>query len=132
MENAVHSSAEQIQTLAAKLLATQPVGHRQSDVYSARDILDIFLFQNSLRPDALERLSRKFSALSLSPAHVSRRLGQLQQARAVHVREIERILDTQVDPAVAANLQVAGGAAMIWEDVLRLLVGRLTMREPEP
>ncbi len=97
-----------------------------------RDVLDIFLFQDSLRPDASARLSRKFRTLSLSPADVIRRLGRLQDAASVHVREIERILDEQVDPAVAANLRVAGGAAMIWDGVMRLLIERLAMLESEP
>ena len=98
----------------------------------ARDILDMFLFQDSLRPDASSRLSQKFSALSLSPADVIERLGRLQDAAAVHVRQIERILDAQVDPAVAANLRAAGGAAMIWDRVMRLLSDRLTMQESKP
>lgn len=94
----------------------------------ARDILDIFLFQDRLRPDAAGRLSQKFSELSLSSADVTERLGRLQAASSVHVREIERILDGQVEPAVAANLRLAGGAAMIWDCVRQLLADRLTMR----
>jgi hypothetical protein len=97
----------------------------------ARDILDIFLFQDSLPPDAAGRLSQKFDALSLSPADVIERLGRLQAASSVHVREIERILDAQVDRAVAANLRVAGGAEMIWDRVIRLLTDKLTMQESD-
>jgi len=96
-----------------------------------RDILDIFLFQDALRPDASARLSQKFSALSLSPADVSERLGRLQDAASVHVRQIERVLETHVDPTVAANLRAAGGAAMIWDRVMRLLIDRLAMQEAE-
>ena len=95
----------------------------------ARDILDIFLFQDSLLPDAAGRLSQKLSQLPLSPAGVIERLGRLQAASSVHVREIERILDAQVDPAVAANLRIAGGAAMIWDSVMRLLTDRLKKQE---
>jgi hypothetical protein len=94
-----------------------------------RDVLDIFLFQDCLRLDAAERLSRKLAALLLSPADVGKRFDKLQQARAVHVREIARILETQVEPAVAANLRLAGGAAMIWDQTMRLLVDRLAIQE---
>lgn len=97
-----------------------------------RDILDIFLYQESQRPDTPERLSQKFDALSLSPAEVSKRFGRLRDARSVHVRELERILDAQVDPAVAANLRIAGGAAMIWDQAMRLLSDRLTIGETGP
>ncbi len=97
----------------------------------ARDVLDIFLFQDSLPPDAAGRLSQKFDELSLAPADVIERLGRLQADSSVHVQEIERVLDTQVDPAVAANLRVAGGAAMIWDRVMRLLTERLTIEESD-
>jgi hypothetical protein len=95
----------------------------------ARDILDLFLFQDKLRTDASARLAQKLIGLSLSPATVAERLGRLQVASSVHIREIERILDAQVDPAVAANLRIAGGAAMIWERVIRLLTDTLSMQE---
>lgn len=98
----------------------------------ARDILDIFLFQDRLRPDAAGRLSQKFSALSSSPTDVRERLARLQAAASIHVREIKRILDAQVDPAVAANLRLAGGAASIWDRVMQLLTDKLTLQESKP
>ncbi len=98
----------------------------------ARDILDIFLFQDSLPLDARERLSQKFMELRLSPEDVAARLVRLRAARAVHVREIERIVDSQVAPAVAANLRLAGGATMIWDHVFARLMERLEIREGPP
>ena len=95
----------------------------------ARDILDIFLFQDSLAPDASARLSQKFGTLSLASEDVAERLGRIRRGASVQVRQIEQILDAQVEPAVAANLRAAGGAAMIWDRVMRLLVDRLAMRE---
>ena len=83
-------------------------------------------------PDAAGRLSQKFGALSLSPTDVSERLDRLQAASSTHVREIERILDGQVDPVVAANLRVAGGAAMIWDRVMQLLTDKLAVQESKP
>lgn len=97
----------------------------------ARDVVDIFLFQDSLPADAAGRLSQKFSELSLSPADVIERLDRFRTASSVHIREIEQILDAQVDPSVAANLRVAGGAAMIWDRVMRLLIERLPMQESD-
>jgi len=91
----------------------------------ARDILDIFLFQDALRPDVSGRLSRKFTELSLSPHDVAQRLQRLRTNRVVHVRAIGRLLDEQVDPAVAANLRAAGGAAMVWDAVMRRLAKTL-------
>lgn len=68
-------------------------------------ILDIFLFQDSLRPDAPVRLSRKLSDLAVSVPEAIERLGKLEKGRTVHVRGLERLLDEEVDSAVAANLR---------------------------
>jgi len=97
----------------------------------ARDAVDIFLFQDCLLPGAAGRLAQKFRELSISPADLSERIARLQAAASLHVREIERILDEQVEPTAAANLQVAGGGAMIWDRVMQLLSGTLTMQESE-
>ena len=91
-----------------------------------RDVLDVFLFQDALRPDAPVRLSQKLRKLALPLAEAIERLDRLEKNRAVHVREIERLLDEQVDPAVTANLRAAGGAAMVWDSVMRLLRDILT------
>jgi hypothetical protein len=90
-------------------------------VFQVRDVLDIFLFQDALRPDSPVRLSQKLSKLAMSPVEAIERLGRLVNNRTVHVRGIERLLDEQVTPAVTANLRAAGGAAMIWDSVMGLL-----------
>lgn len=86
-----------------------------------RDVLDIFLFQDALRPDSPERLSQKLSKLGLSPAEAIERLNKLANNRTVHVRGIERLLDEQVRLEVTDNLRAAGGAGMIWDSVISLL-----------
>ena len=86
-----------------------------------RDIVDIFLFQDALRPDAPVRLSQKLRVIALPLAEAIEKLDRLAKNRAVHVRGIERLLDEQVDRAVAANLRAAGGAAMVWDSVMRRL-----------
>jgi predicted nucleotidyltransferase component of viral defense system len=95
----------------------------------ARDILDVFLFQDTLRPDAGRRLAEKLAAISLSREEVAEQLGRLQANRRVHLREIARLLDEQVDPAVAANLRAAGGVDMIWDAALHLLSETLGTEE---
>jgi len=86
-----------------------------------RDVLDIFLFQDTLRPDSPSRLSQKLGKLALPPAEAIERLNKLANNRTVHVRGIERLLDEQVEPAVTGNLRAAGGAEMIWDSVMHLL-----------
>lgn len=46
---------------------------------------------------------------------------KLASSPIVHVRGIERLLDEQVNTAVAGNLRAAGGAAMIWDSVISLI-----------
>lgn len=86
-----------------------------------RDVLDIFLFQDALRPDSPRRLSQKLSKRALPPAEAIERLNKLANNRTVHVRGIERLLDEQVEPAVTGNLRAAGGGEMIWDSVMHLL-----------
>jgi hypothetical protein len=86
-----------------------------------RDVLDIFLFRDALRPDSPVRLSQKLSKLALPPAEAIDRLNRLANNRSVHIRGIERLLDEQVKLAVTDNLRAAGGAAMIWDCVMCLL-----------
>lgn len=89
--------------------------------FQVRDVLDIFLFQDALRPDAPVRLSQKLTKLERPRAEAFETLDRLAKNRTVHVRAIERLLDEQVNPAVTANLRAAGGAAMVWDSVMRLL-----------
>jgi hypothetical protein len=89
--------------------------------FQARDILDIFLFQDTLPSGAPERLSKKLKQLALPLAAAIEKVDRLEENRTVHVQAIDRLLAEQVNPAVAANLRAAGGAAMVWDSVMRLL-----------
>jgi hypothetical protein len=91
----------------------------------ARDILDLFLFQDSFIADSAQRLRTKFVRLQISSAAVSDRCGRLLKNRAVHVRAINAIIDDQVDAAVAATLKAAGGGNMIFDTVVTLLGDKL-------
>ena len=86
-----------------------------------RDVLDIFLFHDALRPDSAGRLSQKLNQLPLPPTKAIEKLNKLANSRTVHVRGIERLLDEQVNAAVAVNLRAGGGGAMIWDSVMSLL-----------
>ncbi len=89
--------------------------------FQARDILDVFLFQDTLPPDAPERLAKKLKQLALPVAAAIDKLDAMEKSRTVHVRAIDRLLAEQVNPAVTANLLAAGGAAMVWDSVMQLL-----------
>jgi hypothetical protein len=89
--------------------------------FQARDIVDIFLFQDTLPPDSPERLVKQLKQLDLPLEAAIGKLDRLDANRTVHVRAIDRLLAEQVNPAVTANLLAAGGALMVWDSVMRLL-----------
>ena len=94
-----------------------------------RDILDIFLFQDSFVSDSAERLRKKLATLHISPASVADQYARLLSNRVVHVRAIDEIIKDQVEAAVAANLNASGGGAMILDAVVALLKDRLGIPE---
>ena len=96
----------------------------------ARDFIDIFLFQSSLRGDAPRRIAEKMKELSLAPATVERKLKMLEENSVVYVKGLERVIEEQIDPAPAQNLKAAGGAATVFGSVLIILRGLLNPKEP--
>jgi len=91
----------------------------------ARDILDLFLFQDTFVADSAKRLRTKFDKMKISAASVADRYERLLRNRAVHVRALNEIISNQVDAAVAANLKTAGGGALILDTVVTLLADKL-------
>jgi len=86
-----------------------------------RDIMDVFLFQDKLVADSAERVGRKFALLHLTSDHVLPLLKRIEADRGYHVRNLEGIVNNQIDAPAAANIRKAGGAAMIFDRVMELL-----------
>ena len=86
-----------------------------------RDLLDLFLFQGALPPDARGRLLKKLSKLGISRAHIERRRRALRENADVRARGVARIIEEQVDEPAAANLKAAGDGKMVCSVVLELL-----------
>ena len=91
----------------------------------ARDIVDIFLFQDTFAPDSAKRLAAKFAQMALSPRTIGELVNKLKGNRNQHVRAIDLIIDEQLDDAVAENIKSAGGGAMIFNTVLGILPAKL-------
>ena len=90
-----------------------------------RDILDLFLFQDTFVADSAKRLRTKFDKMKITPESVADRCERLFRNRAVHVRALNEIISNQVDAAVAVNLKTAGGGALILDTVVALLADKL-------
>lgn len=78
-----------------------------------RDLVDIFLFGNKLIPESPERLKRKLKILEIAPADVAKRLHDLEKHASYHIKAIQMVIDTQLDPAAAQNIHSAGGPARV-------------------
>ncbi|GEM_PF-572222 len=90
-----------------------------------RDILDLFLFQDTFVADAAKRLRTKFDKMKISPESVADRCERLLRNRAIHARALNEIISNQVEAAVAANLKTAGGGSLILDTVVTLLADKL-------
>lgn len=93
-----------------------------------RDLVDIFLFQDRLTSDSASRIAQKLAKISLDRSVVSDRLKKIVSARDYHIRNIGEVIDTQVDHQVADRIREAGGGAMVFEDILKVLHNRLKLR----
>jgi hypothetical protein len=87
----------------------------------ARDIVDLFLFQDAFVADSDSRLRRKLASLSLAPPTVAESLARIRENLDVHARAVDRVLAEQMDRPQSENLRAAGGGAMICDVALRLL-----------
>ena len=92
-----------------------------------RDILDLFLFQDSFMADSAQRLRMKLAKLHVGPAAMADRYAEMLSNRVAHARALDEIINDQVDAAIADNLKTAGGGSMVLDTVLALLKDRLRL-----
>jgi hypothetical protein len=115
-EGVVHATPSDADLIESKLIAVLGRVFIQH-----RDLVDVFLYGNNLRPDAASRLARKLSRLQLNPATVERRLRDLQENPDYHGRAVQKVIDEQMTPVVAAQMNVGGGGRMIFHTALELV-----------
>ncbi|NQT92184.1 MAG: hypothetical protein HQ559_05435 [Lentisphaerae bacterium] len=90
-----------------------------------QDIVDLFLFRDTFLSDSGRRLGRKLSQLKIEDAAVERTVSGLVRNRVVHVRAIDRVIEEQLDEAVAANIMAAGGGAKVFDVALEEVAQQL-------
>ena len=86
-----------------------------------RDLVDIFLYADKLRPDSPARLKRKLARLKLSLTSVASRLRDLQEHREHHAIAIQQVIDQQVEATVARQIKAGGGGRAVLDSALALL-----------
>lgn len=91
----------------------------------ARDMLDIFLFQSSFLPESPRRITEKLKHLSIKPDPAKQKLKKIEENRVVYVNALKKIIEEQVESSAAENLCSAGGAPVVFNEVLNILKGML-------
>jgi hypothetical protein len=108
MEGMVFPTLSDADLIESKLLAV--VNRRY---LAHRDLTDAFLFQDKLLPESPARLAKKMKTLGLGAADVKKVLDDLEKHAAHHAKSVQAIVDGQLDPASAKNINAAGGGKMI-------------------
>lgn len=86
-----------------------------------RDIIDVFLFQDRFRSDSAPRLKSKLRALGMSDRDIQQKMRDLQEHSDYHAKATQEVIDTQLDPEAAAQLNDSGGGGMVLDKVLSIL-----------
>ncbi len=86
-----------------------------------RDLVDLFLFRDQLRSDSRQRIAAKMQALGIRSDQALKRLNDLHAHEDYHGRATQTVIDSQIDPPSAAQLNDAGGGQIVMASVLRLL-----------
>jgi hypothetical protein len=87
-----------------------------------RDLVDLFLYGDKLRPDSPARLKQKLAKMELRPETVARRLKDLQENREYHATAIQKVIDEQMDPTVAHQMNAGGGGRAVLDSALNLIL----------
>ncbi len=90
-----------------------------------RDLVDVFLFHDSLAPDSGSRLAKKLTDMGLRRDAVDRAVSRLTRYPELRARSIDQVLDEQLDATVAANIKAAGGGETVFAAVVGVLENRL-------
>jgi hypothetical protein len=97
-----------------------------------RDIVDIFLFESLLSEDSPARIAKKLKNMSLRASTVSERIHKMIQQRDVRIKAIQRIIDEQLERVQAETIAEGGGAAMVFDRVLKVMTDRLKLLKDGP
>ena len=115
-DGVVFLTASEADMIESKIIAVLNRVHVE-----ARDLIDIFLFQNRFGPDAPDRIARKLVKLSLNSINVSNRLKMLTNGRKQYVRAIGKIIETQFTTEVADRIMEGGGAETVFDQSIRII-----------
>lgn len=115
---ATPSDADQIESKVIAVLNRVFLQHR--------DLVDVFLFGSSLGSNSPARLRQKLAKLHLRPETVPRKLKDLEENKRYHASAVQRVIDEQMDPTVAQQMNAGGGGTGVLETALGYIKRALT------
>jgi hypothetical protein len=86
-----------------------------------RDLVDIFLHGDKLLPDSPARLQEKLAKLQILPEDFAARLKDLRQSKSYHAAAIQKVIDEQMEAAVAQQINASGGGKTVLDSTLNRL-----------
>jgi hypothetical protein len=86
-----------------------------------RDLVDIFLYGDTVREDSAARVQQKLSMLSVSTEAILRRLADLRQNREYHAKAVQKVIDEQLEAVAAQQITLGGGGEVVLDSALRVL-----------
>jgi hypothetical protein len=89
--------------------------------FQDRDLLDLFLFKDFLLSDSAIRLQRKMEILHLQYVHFTELIESLEKNRSLHLKNLNKIIDEQVDRNMQADLKMNDGVNLIFDSVEKIL-----------
>jgi hypothetical protein len=111
------SDADLVESKIVAVLNRRTLAHR--------DLMDIFLFGRGLVPESPARVAKKLIALGIAPAVAREKLDDLDRHCAHHAKAVQTIIDTQLDPQAAKNLNAAGGGTMVLKRAVATIRGNV-------
>ncbi len=114
----VHPTASDADLIESKIMAVLNRLYLQH-----RDLVDVFLYGDKLRPDSPGRLKQKLATLQLRPETVARRLKDLEENREYHAGAIQKVIDEQMEPTVAQQMNAGGGGRAVLDSALNRILG---------
>lgn len=86
-----------------------------------RDIVDVYLFQDRFLADSAQRLVSKLDELKITSTDIESKMIDLREHGDYHAKAVQLVIDSQLDPDAAAQLNDAGGGQMVLDTIMALL-----------
>lgn len=115
-DGVVFLTASEADMIESKIIAVLNRVHVE-----ARDLVDIFLFQNRFGPAAPDRITKKLAKLPLNSTNISNRLRMLTDGKKQYVRAIGEIIETQFTTEVAERIIEGGGAETVFDRNIQII-----------